>query len=1205
MSIRFSAEGPAFPETLVDALLAGEVVFLCGAGVSAPQLPGFGDLVQQCFARLNLEWSESELASSEAGRFEEVLGSLSRRIVNPRDMTRALVDLLQAPTAADYTNHTTILRLSRDLDNHPLIVTTKFDTMIEKALHNTDNVVNVQGLSFAGQDLPAPGSADFRGIIHLHGRIADDTVGLHQTPLVVTSADYGDAYMRSGWASRFLFDLCRCKTVVLVGYSAGDAPVRYFLNVLEADRERFPDLRPVYALDAVEARDAPDARWDALAVEPIGYEKTLDVATDRRGHRALWDDLAQLAELVERPRSTRRAWAKAILSRPCASTSAAEIDKVCWLFNGKNDLSSIAITSIQDSAWIDLFLERKLWSDDQSPWILAAWLALDLESRDRFLLALKWMKRIGKSLATALANRVDHVNGLPDFWARAWRLLVTNPPSADRMEAELQIYSLQNRLGSTVVLHSDLLAAVDLITPVLTLDGAREFLQDEKNVGVPVRIRDLIRPSFDVRDSGGAAELVDALLEQPQRALIMKLATAKLQDVVASSVDCGALETDYDINDFAVPSVEPHAQNEHHDGPMLLVKLIASLLPKVAETDRDAARQIVDEWRRMPGMLAVRLRLHALRNATIFTADEAISGLNALSTTQFWQVKRELLLVIRERLADASQMLVIALELRVLTEGEKYFARYTIDSGQTDWRGHARDSDVWLRLKMFEAAGALSEAGSQELSAILLRRDYLDRDVEERDFFRSYSSGVRSVVGDAQPLLAAASEQRLEIAQSVMQSFDIEKRMGWSAYCGGDPEGAFDTLKDAPLDEVNAPLWNDLIGALSFSKNPSVGMISELIIGVFQSLEHAESGFLALVIERLATLYASVPRQPSNEVSTWWLRLFTIAVEQDTELLDEGERMYERAISSPAGTLAGALLIDIEAARKAFGGVSENHLRAMVVSVRAEGRQGAFARAIFVNSLAFVQSVANKEIFIGLDAALSETTISGLGLRAVLVSQRLTSCSVSSSFSAHILRGLLEVDASRHQITFAAAKIIAPALSIIREDSDAGAWGITLADVANTLRNCSAALREGVVELLVQWIVEIEGGPAEAWRTSVGPLLERVWPRERLLRQSALTRPFASLVMKSGEAFPEALDQLLPYLTQVQESGGVPALRLSDSPERFPRETLTLLWRLYGPSSTHNLYGIPKILDRLIAAEPTIELDRRLQSLDYRAERYE
>lgn len=254
MSLRFSTEGPAFPEQLVDALLAGEVVFLCGAGVSAPQLPDFKSLVERCFIRLGLEKSASEEQSFKDGRFEEVLGSLSRRIVDPGDMTKAVVELLKAPEEADLAHHRTILRLSRNLENRPVIVTTNFDTMLERALLSFEGVEQARLLSFAGQDLPTPGSAGFGGIIHLHGRASDEQIGLEQTPFVVTSADYGDAYMRSGWASRFLFDLCRCKIIVLIGYSAGDAPVRYFLNVLEADRQRFPDLRAVYALDSVNAR---------------------------------------------------------------------------------------------------------------------------------------------------------------------------------------------------------------------------------------------------------------------------------------------------------------------------------------------------------------------------------------------------------------------------------------------------------------------------------------------------------------------------------------------------------------------------------------------------------------------------------------------------------------------------------------------------------------------------------------------------------------------------------------------------------------------------------------------------------------------------------------------------------------------------------------------------------------------------------------
>jgi hypothetical protein len=53
---------------------------------------------------------------------------------------------------------------------------------------------------------------------------------------------------------------------------------------------------------------------------------------------------------------------------------------------------------------------------------------------------------------------------------------------------------------------------------------------------------------------------------------------------------------------------------------------------------------------------------------------------------------------------------------------------------------------------MLEQAGVLTDAGYGELAAILSRRPHLDRAVEDRDFFTSYSTGVRSVVGDVAPL---------------------------------------------------------------------------------------------------------------------------------------------------------------------------------------------------------------------------------------------------------------------------------------------------------------------------------------------------------------------------------------------------------------------------------------------------------------------
>jgi hypothetical protein len=233
MTLRFSDRGPEFPGPLIDALLAGEVVFLCGTGVSAPQLPDFKILVDRTYERLGVERNSSEERAYEGGRFEEVLGSLGRRLADPNAMVRTVSALLAVPVEPRLDQHRTLLRLSRDLANNVLLVTTNFDTFFERGLGDGRDRHLVRRLSFAGQALPAPGSADFGGIIHIHGRLADPELELEATPLVLTSADYGDAYMRSGWASRFLFDLARCKTIVLVGYSANDAPVRYFLNVLE------------------------------------------------------------------------------------------------------------------------------------------------------------------------------------------------------------------------------------------------------------------------------------------------------------------------------------------------------------------------------------------------------------------------------------------------------------------------------------------------------------------------------------------------------------------------------------------------------------------------------------------------------------------------------------------------------------------------------------------------------------------------------------------------------------------------------------------------------------------------------------------------------------------------------------------------------------------------------------------------------------
>src|SRR5690606_14777313 len=97
-----------------------------------------------------------------------------------------------------------------------------------------------------------------------------------------------------------------------------------------------------------------------------------------------------------------------------------------------------------------------------------------------------------------------------------------------------------------------------------------------------------------------------------------------------------------DAIDGALPSVESHRQNDHRDGVVHLAQISAAPVPKLAATDRDAARAVVARWRELPGRLGLRLWLQACRTPDLFTPSEVLADLQALSEIDFWTLRREL-----------------------------------------------------------------------------------------------------------------------------------------------------------------------------------------------------------------------------------------------------------------------------------------------------------------------------------------------------------------------------------------------------------------------------------------------------------------------------------------------------------------------------------------------------------------------------------
>jgi hypothetical protein len=304
--LKFLENGADIPDELIRDVNEGSATFLCGAGVSfRVGLPTFETLTKSVYSRLGESWESepAECSAMEQNQYDRALRALEKRTHLPKAASRvrnAVAELLVAPSCA-LPDHLAIIQLSRDSEGRPKLLTTNFDTLFEQAAI-AGGFSEVP--SHAGKSIPKPGGERDYGILHIHGRNADASLGLMQSDLVLTSADFGDAYLRDGWASQYIEDRIRLGTLVLVGYSAEDAAMRLLLETLDADRDRFRDLKNIYAIGQATADSA--ALWKAKGITPIEFKEFDDI----------YHSLAEWARYAMDPMAYRAARLSSILTKP-------------------------------------------------------------------------------------------------------------------------------------------------------------------------------------------------------------------------------------------------------------------------------------------------------------------------------------------------------------------------------------------------------------------------------------------------------------------------------------------------------------------------------------------------------------------------------------------------------------------------------------------------------------------------------------------------------------------------------------------------------------------------------------------------------------------------------------------------------------------------------------------------------------------------
>ena len=270
--MQFIRRGPDIPESLLQAHEDGHVVFFCGAGISYPAgLPGFEGLVNQLYSHLGIEPDSIQRAAIDAKLYDTAIGLLDQHHVGGRQAVRqALAKILNSDTSHANTTatHRALLTLSTSHEEQTRLITTNFDRLFERVVTNDQVSMN----RYQAPSLPVPKNR-WDGLVYLHGLLPEEPIGETLDDLVLSSGDFGRAYLTEGWAARFLSELFRNFIVCFVGYSIDDPVLRYMMDALAADRLLGESPNQMFAFGSYSnTEEATQANeWRAKNVTPILY----------------------------------------------------------------------------------------------------------------------------------------------------------------------------------------------------------------------------------------------------------------------------------------------------------------------------------------------------------------------------------------------------------------------------------------------------------------------------------------------------------------------------------------------------------------------------------------------------------------------------------------------------------------------------------------------------------------------------------------------------------------------------------------------------------------------------------------------------------------------------------------------------------------------------------------------------------------------
>jgi hypothetical protein len=1245
--MQFIKNGPDVPERLLQIHEEGGVVFFCGAGISYPAgLPGFSGLAKDLYQRLGILPNAVQTAALRNQQYDTAIGLLEDVRVGGRGAVRR--ELAAILTPADISQeitqtHEALLTLSQRRDGKLRLVTTNFDRLFQA-------VIERKGLSVSTYQaplLPVPKNR-WDGLVYLHGLLSAIPCDSELDCLVISSGDFGLAYLIERWAARFVSELFRHYTVCFVGYSLNDPVLRYMMDALAADRQRGEAPREMYAFGSYKKNkeSTAEAEWGAKNVIPILYRETKD---HRYLHKTLqsWSDTYR-----DGARGKELIIIKEAKANPLITTHEDDfVGRVLWALSDEGGLPAkrfADLDPVPSLNWLEPLGKDRYRHGDLSrfgvppksdqdgtllfslacrpaPYVLAPWMALVdrgapgsqwdavMYHLARWLTRhlddpalILWLTKRGGQLhdrfTRLIDERLDELaklenEGKTDKLDRirtaapraiprpllrtVWRLLLSGRIRSGRQDFDL--YDWQGRFQRDGWSSSLRLSLRELLTPCIEL---REPFRWDDRGGAgeePQHLKEIIDWELKLRTGHVRVVLRDLPISPQWQAALPDLLpdfTLLLRDALDLMRELGSANEQSDGSYVHQPSISRSSQNRGFHDWTALIELTRDSWLALARRSAEQAQLVAQQWRQEPYPLFKRLAFFAAAQEAIVPPALALDWLLADDRWWLWtaETQREvlrLLVVLPPRLAPAD---LGRLEEAILIGPPR--AMFKVDLGAERWV-EIVERKIWLLLVKIASSGvSLGEKArifKDELSKSNPDFKMAEDDRDEFPFWLGHGVERRQLV--------TTPRRRRELVEWLKRD---PQEDDWQQRCRDDFATTACALCALSREEIWPVVrWREALQAW------------------------AEEALLRPSWRYMAPLLAGAPEKDFSDLAqnlSWWLRTLAKSFEGREDLfltlcrrvLDikyeedlHSDGSVAQAINHPVGQVTEALLIWWYRRELQDDQLLPDELKPIFTRLcdpqMPAYRHARVLLAAYVIALFRVDPEWTKKNLL----PFFDWQASAVEARA---------CWEGFLWSPRLYTPLFE--------------LIKPTfLDTAKHYKDLGDYGRQYAAVLtfaaldrldiftpNERKVATEALPEaGRQEVLHTLIVALEGAGeqrAEYWRNRIRPYWKSVWPQSRDYRARALAETLALLCIAAGDAFPDAVELLRPWLQAVEYPDYVvDRLDQSHLTRSAPKAALELLDLVIDPHAQRSPLKLRERLDDIKSAEPGLAEDGRFRRL--------